>query len=152
MDGLQAARKIRAVLGESTPPIIAISASAMQSDRQASLDAGMADLLAKPISKERLLACLRHLAQDSPVASERPAVPPKPIDRGELDGLLETLRSKLEDNLLNARQVVESIEWLVNRTDLATAFEPVARATRRLAFEEALDALDRFRQSRSDNP
>jgi signal transduction histidine kinase/DNA-binding response OmpR family regulator len=152
MDGLQAARKIRDVLGESTPPIIAISASAMQSDRQASLDAGMADLLAKPLSKERLLACLRHLAQDPRLASERPALPPKPIDRGELDGLLETLRSKLDDNLLNARQVVESIEWLVSRTDLAISFEPVARATRRLAFEEALDALDRFRQSRSDNP
>ncbi|MCX7271994.1 MAG: ATP-binding protein [Burkholderiales bacterium] len=151
MDGLQAARKIRAVLGESTPPIIAISASAMPSDRQASLDAGMADLLAKPISKERLLACLRHLAQDSPVASERPTLLPKPIDRSELDGLLETLRSKLEDHLLNARQVVESIELLLSRTDLMAPFEPVARATRRLAFEEALDALDRFHQSRSEN-
>jgi hypothetical protein len=84
---------------------------------------------------------------DLPAVSERPASLPNPIDRSELDGLLETLRGKLEGNLLNARQVVESIESLVSGTDLMASFEPVARATRRLAFEEALDALGRFRQS-----
>ncbi|MDZ4798962.1 MAG: PAS domain S-box protein [Bryobacteraceae bacterium] len=57
VDGLEAARKIRhpqsSVLNRAIP-IIALTAHAMQSDRQRCLDAGMNDFLTKPISRQAL--------------------------------------------------------------------------------------------------
>jgi signal transduction histidine kinase/ActR/RegA family two-component response regulator len=50
MDGFEATRRIRAVLGESSPPIVAVTARAMSQDRDACLEAGMADHLVKPLS------------------------------------------------------------------------------------------------------
>jgi signal transduction histidine kinase/ActR/RegA family two-component response regulator len=50
MDGLETARRMRALWApERQIPIVALTASAMQGDREACLAAGMADYLAKPI-------------------------------------------------------------------------------------------------------
>ena len=54
MDGLEAARRIRALSGHEHTPIIAITANAFDQDRQACLDAGMNDFVPKPIVPERL--------------------------------------------------------------------------------------------------
>jgi CheY-like chemotaxis protein len=63
MGGLEATRLIRAaeVVGTRTP-IIAMTANAMDSDRQACLQAGMDDHLAKPFNAQGLQAMLeRHV-------------------------------------------------------------------------------------------
>ncbi|MFT3817491.1 MAG: response regulator [Rubrivivax sp.] len=60
MDGLEATRRIRAGGGEPRVPIIAITANAFDQDRQACLDAGMDDFVAKPIEPEALRERLRH--------------------------------------------------------------------------------------------
>ncbi|MBZ8141149.1 hypothetical protein CLD22_14700 [Rubrivivax gelatinosus] len=57
LDGLEAARRIRAALGPALP-IIAMTANAFDGDAQACLDAGMDDYLAKPIEPEQLFAAL----------------------------------------------------------------------------------------------
>jgi CheY-like chemotaxis protein len=50
MDGLEAARRIRATMpAESRPRLIAMTANAMEGDRRRCLDAGMDDYLSKPI-------------------------------------------------------------------------------------------------------
>jgi CheY-like chemotaxis protein/nitrogen-specific signal transduction histidine kinase len=49
MDGFEATRRVRAALGESTPPIVAVTARAMSQDREDCLQAGMADHLVKPL-------------------------------------------------------------------------------------------------------
>jgi signal transduction histidine kinase/HPt (histidine-containing phosphotransfer) domain-containing protein/ActR/RegA family two-component response regulator len=54
VDGLEASRRIRALLGAGAPPIIAITASAVATDRTRCLDAGMVDLLEKPFEATEL--------------------------------------------------------------------------------------------------
>ena len=62
MDGLTATRMIRekeAVLGGHIP-IIALTAHAMEEDKQQCIDAGMDDYLSKPIDLDRLLSLLNR--------------------------------------------------------------------------------------------
>jgi CheY-like chemotaxis protein len=59
MDGLEAARRVRQRWTGGKPYIIAMTANALEGDRQACLDAGMDDYLAKPIRVEELVTALR---------------------------------------------------------------------------------------------
>ncbi|MEZ5844799.1 MAG: ATP-binding protein [Hyphomicrobiaceae bacterium] len=64
LDGLAATRRLRALVaaspaGRPLPPIVAVTANAFAEDRQACLEAGMDDYLAKPFTRadiERLLS------------------------------------------------------------------------------------------------
>jgi CheY-like chemotaxis protein/HPt (histidine-containing phosphotransfer) domain-containing protein len=58
MDGYEATRTIRTLLKNQTTPIIAMSAHALQHERQRALDVGMNDYVTKPVDPERLLATL----------------------------------------------------------------------------------------------
>jgi CheY-like chemotaxis protein len=58
MDGLTATRRIRALPGFETLPIVAMTANAMASDREACLAAGMNDHLPKPIEPRELGNCV----------------------------------------------------------------------------------------------
>jgi CheY-like chemotaxis protein len=62
LDGLQATRAIRdpgSAVRDHRVPVIAMTANAMQGDRQACLAAGMSDYLSKPIDVAALAAVLR---------------------------------------------------------------------------------------------
>jgi CheY-like chemotaxis protein len=86
MDGLQAARAIRAVPRGANTPILAMTANAFEEDRQRCLLAGMNDHIAKPVEIGDLYAHLikwlpvRHgnLAEDDAEGVARPdsAAPP----------------------------------------------------------------------------
>jgi len=54
MDGYAATRQIR-LAGKRQLPIIAMTANAMEGDRQRCLDAGMDDFITKPVKKDILL-------------------------------------------------------------------------------------------------
>jgi CheY-like chemotaxis protein len=61
MDGLEATQAIRALGGSfASLPIIALTANAMQSDREAALACGMTDFIAKPFVRGDLTACLNR--------------------------------------------------------------------------------------------
>jgi CheY-like chemotaxis protein len=62
MDGFEATRLIRGLEAqmERKVPIIAMTANAMNGDREACLDAGMNDYLAKPIRAEELRNILQQ--------------------------------------------------------------------------------------------
>ena len=61
MDGYEATERIRAAeQHRRRTPIVALTASALQSDRQRCLDAGMDDHLAKPIRRQELAAVLER--------------------------------------------------------------------------------------------
>ena len=60
MDGLEAARQIRALSGApAATPIIALTANAMPSDRKKCLEAGMDDFLSKPFEPNDLVAVIQ---------------------------------------------------------------------------------------------
>ncbi|HWQ19929.1 MAG TPA: PAS domain S-box protein, partial [Methanotrichaceae archaeon] len=62
MDGLEAARQIRKRFpAEKQPRIIAITAYALEGDREKCLEAGMDDYIAKPVKKDDLAALLRNI-------------------------------------------------------------------------------------------
>ena len=62
IDGLEATRRIRAHPEMHTTPIIAMTANAMESDRQACLAAGMNDHVAKPVDLEALIKTILRYA------------------------------------------------------------------------------------------
>ncbi|MDE2416544.1 MAG: response regulator [Burkholderiales bacterium] len=62
MDGLEATRHIRARESGQHMPIIAMTANAMESDRQRCLEAGMDDYISKPIKAHELQAMLQRVA------------------------------------------------------------------------------------------
>ncbi len=62
MDGFTATRRIRQDLGRLTLPIVAMTANAMASDREACLAAGMNEHVGKPFDLDHLVEVLRRLS------------------------------------------------------------------------------------------
>ena len=83
MDGLEATRRIRAGLTVQ-PRIIAMTANAMEGDRQACLAAGMDDYISKPIQVRDLRAALEQCRRtDAPGPAIDPAVDPALVATAE---------------------------------------------------------------------
>ena len=62
MDGLEASRRITAQWhADARPRIVAMTANAMQGDREECLAAGMDDYLTKPIRVDQLVDALMHV-------------------------------------------------------------------------------------------
>ena len=61
LDGLEATRRIRAAGRDHRPWIIAMTANAMEGDREACLAAGMDDYVSKPIRPDELTAALERV-------------------------------------------------------------------------------------------
>ncbi|MBP2295616.1 response regulator [Azospirillum rugosum] len=77
MDGFEATRLLRAGAAGHGLPIIAMTASALPTDKQRCLDGGMDDHIAKPIDVDELFAVLdRWIGRPSPVPSPVPG--PRP--------------------------------------------------------------------------
>jgi CheY-like chemotaxis protein len=64
MDGFEATHVIRGRERSARVPIVAMTANAMQGDRERCLAAGMDDYLSKPISVEALAGALERVVQE----------------------------------------------------------------------------------------
>ena len=101
MDGLDATRRICARWPRHRRPrIIAMTADAMQGDRERCMDAGMDDYITKPVQVAALIDALTRAASSRPPGGERVAPPTpemNPAD-GTLDlAVLDDIRSLVGD-------------------------------------------------------
>ncbi|MGH9674565.1 MAG: ATP-binding protein [Bryobacteraceae bacterium] len=92
MDGMEASRLIRANPRWEKLPVIAMTAHALQGDRERCLQAGMTDFASKPVTPGRLMEIVEnHLRAGLSTAavSENGHNLPPPIDRGRAKRLME---------------------------------------------------------------
>jgi len=68
MDGITAVEQIRS-RGYDKIPIVAMTANAMQGDRETCLDAGMNDYVSKPIKREVVFEAIRKWVLERPAGS-----------------------------------------------------------------------------------
>lgn len=80
MDGYEAAVALKALPGPSQPPIIALTAGAMEDDRKRALAAGMDDYITKPVDASGLREAL---ARWLPVSPSRTPLDPSSSSGGE---------------------------------------------------------------------
>jgi PAS domain S-box-containing protein len=100
MDGFEATRRIR----QQEPtgrrvPIVAMTASALEGERERCLDAGMDDYLTKPIDAHELERVLREWVQVPVSLPERPEPPEAPEPRIAESGVLDPDRVAMLDEL-----------------------------------------------------
>jgi PAS domain S-box-containing protein len=173
MDGLEASRRInREWPAGRRPRIIAMTANAMQGDRETCLAAGMDDYLSKPIRREELAAALARSeahaisADDSPPAEEIGDT--DPVNLAQLEaavddpafvrelistflndapGLVGTLRSSLEqrnlEELRRAAHTLKSNGRTFGATTLAVLSEELERSAQTGALAGAAELVSR---------
>src|SRR5262249_32907775 len=139
MDGLEASRAICARwVASERPRIIAMTAEAMQGDRDKCLAAGMDDYIVKPVTLDRLAAALakcRPLAAAAATAPEAAAAPPVErasiaagiaLDRDVLEQLREelggtaALRDVIRSFLDQTPSVLSALRDAASRADVAS--------------------------------
>ncbi len=102
MDGLEASRQItRRWPPDRRPRIIAMTANAMQGDREMCLAAGMDDYLTKPIRVAELVGALSR-SQPRPAEGDKTDMSPPVIDTATLEGLVATTDAAFVAELLSA--------------------------------------------------
>ena len=123
LDGFDATRRIRARWPGRVIRIVAMTANAMDGDREACLAAGMDDYVSKPIRPDDLAAALaaspatpEHLRGPVSTIDDRPTIDPAALDRlldiagGDLAFLDELIDAYLEDAPAQLRAMREAAE------------------------------------------
>ena len=141
MDGFETTKRIRANRAENGKhiPIVAMTANAMQGDREACLKAGMDDYLAKPVTLKGLQQVLERYLVINPSnevgRSESSSLVEQPtedysdsLDQNALESIRQ-LQTEIESNLLNelidlfiseSPKLIDTIEQAVRAKDAKT--------------------------------
>ncbi|MGB6167187.1 MAG: response regulator [Geitlerinemataceae cyanobacterium] len=114
MDGLETAEKIcHQWSDEERPRLIALTANAMQGDREACLRSGMDDYISKPIQVDELVRALTQGRVEGEI--EEIILEPIPVDNGHLD-TSATLCPIVLQNLREIDALEETIELYLQET------------------------------------
>jgi len=138
MDGFEATRRIRRreADGQTHVPIIAMTANAMQGDREVCLKAGMDDYIAKPIALSDLKQALERWLEPAevvkheiiPVSLPAEALPPVTLDTDVLDNLCKlskrskpvVLRKLVDNFLTNSPKLLAEMRSAVENEQVST--------------------------------
>jgi PAS domain S-box-containing protein len=143
MDGLEATRRIHQRWAKQRPFIVAVTANAMEGERELCLQAGMDEYITKPIRIEDLTAALAKGARRAPAA---PVLDAAVVDRlvGSF-GDPQPVRDVIDTFLEHAPQQVDALRRGLERGDV----EEIRRAAHTLksnaATFGATDLADRSR-------
>ncbi|GAB4499675.1 MAG: hypothetical protein OHK0052_15050 [Anaerolineales bacterium] len=117
MNGIEATRRIREILpAERQPYITALTANALEGDRETYLAAGMDDYLSKPLHTEQLLTVLSHCPAHTaiePIAA--PAVSTAPSDSHAVN--LHTLQEYFPNWQNDPTMLIELSEMFFDDTE-----------------------------------
>jgi two-component system, sensor histidine kinase and response regulator len=126
MDGLAATRRIRELeAGGRATPIVALTANAMTGQLERCLEAGMNDVLTKPLQVTRLKDILERYGVGAAAPQSRgsaaPAAAYVPVDLARLheitDADPEFIRELSETFVASGQQVMEEIDAALKRFD-----------------------------------
>ena len=108
MDGFEATRLIRELEEPMCSlPIIAMTANAMQGDKQSCLDAGMSDYLSKPVNKPLLLQTLDEWLYDNYIRS---------TSESDNNKALQTKQNQSNDEVSSELVDIDVIKRLIKDT------------------------------------
>ncbi len=162
---------------ETIPPIIALTAYALDEQKQSCLDAGMDDFLSKPLKIEELAVTLERWLKDKalPATSTSPDHP-SPVSASVQDGdtsranesarIMQTLRGKEQtyarklatavltdiENRLEPMKKANDTGDTQNTADFAHAINSIARDVGALNFAEMAKELERLCLANQDSP
>jgi CheY-like chemotaxis protein len=145
LDGLEATRIIRGDARWAHIPIIAMTAHAMNGDRERCLRAGMNDYLSKPVHAVHLLQVVDKYLRSAPRqenADRRISAPPALDSDPELIRLTEELFFQLAPERLNRMASALRVE---DSGALAQEADKLATAAKRIAAPEVAECAERIR-------
>ena len=126
MDGLEATRIIRREISKSIP-IIALTASAIRSDKEACFEAGMDDFLAKPFAEKELIDQLTKWLKgsDTVVVKAEPVLKEETAEKENLLYDLSMLEMISQGNQDFIHQMVDlfCVETPATATQISQAYE-----------------------------
>jgi CheY-like chemotaxis protein len=135
MDGFEATSAIRAweVDQGRRLPIIAVTAHAMEGDRERCLDAGMDDYVSKPIDPDELEAAITRWTGDLPLFEPSRALQLAQGDQGVLDSIVKLFLEQTPERLAAIQRAL--------RAGDAAGLEQTARTLEGAAVRLALPHL-----------
>jgi CheY-like chemotaxis protein/anti-sigma regulatory factor (Ser/Thr protein kinase) len=141
MDGHEAIRRIRAMLGGKTPKIIAVTASAMGENRQELMEIGADDFISKPFRDVELFQKIHtHVGVEYIYAEPSPATAlheTSELSRQSLAGWPRALIHPMREAVITA-----DLDQLLAKIQEVEARDPrIAQALRRLAEEFQYEKL-----------
>ena len=142
MDGCTATARVRAweaQTGRPRLPIVALTAGAFEEDRRHCLDAGMDDVLTKPIAMDALQATLARWLALRPPAMAAPglvrAQADKPVDVAHVRTLLAQLAPLLSHSKFASIACFRELQEALAGTELEIAMEQTARLLQEFQFD-----------------
>ena len=151
IDGLTTARLIRENPKWQHIPIIALTAHAMQGDRERCLEAGMNDYLSKPVAPLAVVECVRRHLLNPMAATALPRLVPspsaEPVDSGRTEEALPPDEAALEAAM--ARLFVQlAPERLERLRESATRLDVVSLQTQAHKLAAAAEGVDAHQTAR----